>query len=416
MGLLRKYHVLIENVFSLFAIRGFEYVISFLTFPYLVRTVGISFFGSIAFAQSIMAYFSLFTDYGFNMTGPRDIAKHDSKAERGLVFAAIFGAKLLLLLVSLVPLSALLIYVGNFTTYSPWLFTIVYMGVIGSVISPVWFFQGIQQMRYITFVNAIARIITALAIFIIVKSEDDYLWAAFLQSVPGLIAGILSWGLIWKKFPEVFCIPTWQGIKEALEDGWDIFASTIAINLYTGSNTVFLGMMTNNTVVGYFSSAQKIINAVQRGLTPVTQAIYPHISKMIEKDKNGALSFIRKIMKLYCGGNLIISLVLLIFAVPIIHLLMGNGNDQSIVMLRILAMLPFIISLSQIFGVQTMLPYGMNKEFSRIIVTSAILNTALIFPLIFFAGGEGVCISMLCTETFVTITMAYILHKKHILL
>jgi len=416
MGLLRKYHVLIENVFSLFAIRGFEYVISFLTFPYLVRTVGISFFGSIAFAQSIMAYFSLFTDYGFNMTGPRDIAKHDSKAERGLVFAAIFGAKLLLLLVSLVPLSALLIYVGNFTTYSPWLFTIVYMGVIGSVISPVWFFQGIQQMRYITFVNAIARIITALAIFIIVKSEDDYLWAAFLQSVPGLIAGILSWGLIWKKFPEVFCIPTWQGIKEALEDGWDIFASTIAINLYTGSNTVFLGMMTNNTVVGYFSSAQKIINAVQNGLAPVTQAIYPHISKMIEQDKNGALSFIRKIMKLYCGGNLLISLILLIFAAPIIHILMGNTYEESILMLRLLAFLPFIISLSQIFGIQTMLPYGMNKEFSRIIIASAIVNTALVFPLIFFAGGAGVCVSMLCTETFVTVTMGYVLHKKHILL
>lgn len=416
MNLLHKYKLLIENIFSLFAIRGFEYIVSFLTFPYLVRTIGISYFGSIAFAQGIITYFTLFTDYGFNMTGPRDIAKHDSKEERGEVFASIFGAKVLLLIISLIPLFILLFYVEEFTTYSPLLFSIVFISVIGNVISPVWFFQGIQQMRYITFVNTIARIVTALGIFIIVRTQDDYLWAAFLQSVPGLIAGLVSWYLIWKKFPEACCLPTWIGVEKALKDGWDIFASSIAINLYTASNTVFLGMLTNSTVVGYFSSAQKIINAVQNGLAPVTQAIYPHISKMIEQDKNGALSFIRKIMKLYCGGNLLISLILLIFAAPIIHILMGNTYEESILMLRLLAFLPFIISLSQIFGIQTMLPYGMNKEFSRIIIASAIVNTVLVFPLIFFAGGSGVCISMLCTETFVTLTMAYVLHKRHILL
>lgn len=416
MTLIRKYKLLIENIFSLFAIRGFEYVISFLTFPYLVRTVGISPFGSIAFAQSIIAYFNLFTDYGFNMTGPRDIAKHDSKEERGRVFASIFGAKLLLLLISFVPLLILMGYVGKFTTYNPWLFAIVYISVIGNVISPVWFFQGIQQMRYITMVNAIARIVTALGIFIIVKSEEDYLWAALMQSISPMVAGAISWELIRRKFPEVCRLPKWIGVKKALKDGWDIFASNIAINLYTGSNTVFLGMLTNSTVVGYFSSAQKIINAVQNGLAPVTQAIYPHISKMIDQDKQGALSFIRKIMQFYCGGNLLISLILVIFAAPIIHILMGNAYEESILMLRLLAFLPFIISLSQIFGIQTMLPYGMNKEFSRIIIASAIVNTVLVFPLIFFAGGSGVCISMLCTETFVTLAMAFVLHKNNILL
>lgn len=412
----RKYKLLIENIFSLFAIRGFEYIVSFLTFPYLVRTVGISLFGSIAFAQSIIAYFNLFTDYGFNMTGPRDIAKHDSKEERGVVFASIFGAKILLLLISIIPLMVLLWYVGKFTSYQSALFAVVYIGVVGNVISPVWFFQGIQQMRYITFVNTIARIVTAMGIFIIVQSEDDYLWAAFLQAVPPLIAGCVSWVLLKRKFPEVCRLSSWDGIKKALRDGWEIFASNIAINLYTGSNTVFLGMMTNSTVVGYFSSAQKIVSAIRQGLTPFTQAIYPHISKLIEADKNQALTFIRKIMKFYCGGNLLISIVLLIFANPIIHLLMGNNYDESINMLRILALLPFIISLSQIFGVQTMLPYGMNKEFSRIIISSAILNTAIVFPLIYIYGGSGVCISMLFTEVYVTLAMGLVLHKKHILI
>ena len=415
-ALLKKYRVLIENIFSLFTIRGIEYVLSFLTFPYLVRTVGVSYFGSLAFAQSIITYFSLVTDYGFNMTAPRDIAKHDRKEERGKVFAAVFGAKLFLLALTVVPLLALLAFLGTRTTYSPMLFAITYLSVVGNVISPVWFFQGIQQMRYITLVNTVARITTALGIFSLVRSPEDYLWAAFLQSVPGLIAGGVSWWILYKRYPEVFQVAHWAEIRQALKDGWDIFVSTIAINIYTVSNTVILGMMTNSTVVGYFSSAQKIVNAVQQGLAPITQAIYPHISKLFEESQDSALRFIRKIMKLYCGGNLGISLVLLFGADPIMHLLMGKVYGQSVQMLRVLALLPFIISLSQIFGIQTMLPCGMNKEFSRIIISSAILNTIMVFPLIYLLGGTGVCWSMLVTETFVTTTMGWTLRRKKVLL
>lgn len=415
-ALLKKYRVLIENIFSLFTIRGIEYVLSFLTFPYLVRTVGVSYFGSLAFAQSIITYFSLFTDYGFNMTAPRDIAKHDQKEERGKVFAAVFGAKLFLLALTVLPLLVLLVFLGARTTYNPMLFAITYLSVVGNVISPVWFFQGIQQMRYITLVNTVARITTALGIFSLVRSPEDYLWAAFLQSVPAVIAGGVSWWILVHKYPEVCQMPEWTDIKQALRDGWDIFVSTIAINIYTVSNTVILGMMTNSTVVGYFSSAQKIVNAVQQGLSPITQAIYPHISKLFEESQDSALRFIRKIMKLYCGGNLGISLILLLGADPIMHLLMGKVYGQSVQMLRVLALLPFIISLSQIFGIQTMLPCGMNKEFSRIIISSAILNTIMVFPLIYLLGGTGVCWSMLVTETFVTTTMGWTLHKENILI
>ena len=115
-ALLKKYRVLIENIFSLFTIRVIEYVLSFMTFPYLVRTVGVSYFGSLAFAQSIITYFSLFTDYGFNMTAPRDIARHDRKEERGKVFATVFGVKLFLLALTVLPLLALLLFLGARTT------------------------------------------------------------------------------------------------------------------------------------------------------------------------------------------------------------------------------------------------------------------------------------------------------------
>lgn len=407
---IKTYHLLLENIASLVTIRGLEYVLSFITFPYLVRVLGPTYFGAIAFVQGIIQYFILFTDYGFNLTGPREIAKHDGVEVRGKVFADIFGAKLVLLAVSTIVFAVLYTIGLKFSlAVDIKLFLVIYISVIGNVIFPVWFFQGVQKMRYITFANIIARFISVLGIFLLVREEKDYLLAAGLQAIPVLLAGFVAWVILLKNYPEVIQKTSFVRIKETLSASWDVFVSTIAINAYTASNIVILGFMTNPTIVGYFSGANKIIQSVQRLLSPISQAIYPHISKLVETDKKAAVRFVRKIVFLLGGGNLVLSLILLFGAGPIVHLLLGNNFEESIWMLRVLALLPFIISLSNVFGIQTMLPFGMQKEFSRILILSAILNTIMIFPLIYFFGGIGVCWSMLLTECFVTGSMGWTL-------
>lgn len=173
--------------------------------------------------------------------------------------------------------------------------------------------------------------------------------------------------------------------------------------------------MTNPIVVGYFSGAQKIINCIQMVMSPISQAIYPYISKLVEQDRYVAIRFIKKMTVLLGGGNLVLSLIILLFAQHIVHLLLGMEFEQSIFMLRILAMLPFIISLSNVFGIQTMMPFGMQKQFSHILIASALLNTCIVFPLIYFFSGSGVCLAMLVTECFVTGSMWITLKKYKIL-
>lgn len=414
--LFTKYHLLLENIFSLMTIKGLEYILQFITFPYLVRVLGVTTFGSIVFAQSLIQYFTLFTDYGFNLTGPKDIAKHDNVKERGTYFTNIFWAKMFLLGISTLCFVIICWIFFQYSSYDVSLLIVLYVTVIGNVIFPIWFFQGIQQMQYITIVNVIARFGSVVGIFLLVQSPDDYLWAGFLQSVPPFIAGMISWYILKKNYPEIWCWPSWKGIYKTLQDARDIFVSTVAINIYTVSNTVILGFMTNVTVVGYFSAAYKIVNCVQQGMAPITQAVYPHISKIMSQDKKRALQFIRRLFYLFSGGNLVISVILFFFAKVIVHILLGNGYEESVIMLRILAVLPFVISVSNILGIQTMLPFGLHREFSKIITMSAIVNIVLGFPMIYFFSGNGTCISMVVTECFVTIAMGVELKKKQILL
>ena len=219
---------------------------------------------------------------------------------------------------------------------------------------------------------------------------------------------------MWKKYREVFILPKFQSVKQVFIDAWEIFTSTIAINLYTASNIVFLGLLTNNTIVGYFSGAQKIIQNINQLISPVTQAIYPYVSKTASNSKNDALKFLRKIVLILGGGNFIGSVLIFVFAEWIVDILLGTGYEQSILLLRILAFLPFIISLSNIFGIQTMLVFGMKKQFNKVLLSAAIVNTVIVLPMIYFYQAIGVSISMTITEIFVTLSMYIVLKNNNI--
>ena len=405
---------LLENIISLSTIKGLEYVLAFITFPYLVRVLQVETYGLIVFSQSIVNYFTLFTDYGFNLSGPKAIAQHDDKEEYGIVFANIFSAKLLLLFIWTVVFGIMICGMTFWGKIDFKLYMTVFLSVIGNVLFPVWFFQGIQQMRYITFVNVVARAFSVVGIFLFVNKPEDYLFAAFCQSVTPLIAAICSWYVIFKHYPEVIRKPSMTGIKHELKDAWPIFASNIAINLYTASYIVFLGLMSNNTVVGYFSGAKKITDNITQLFSPVSQAIYPYVSKRVTESRESAIVFLKKITRLFGGSTFVLSVFILIFAPLIVRVLLGDGYEDSIVLLRIMAFLPFLIALSNVFGIQTMLTFGMQKEFSKVLISASIFNTCLVIPLIYFFEGLGVCVSIALTECFVTVNMWYILRDKRI--
>ena len=396
---------------SLFTLKGAEYIISFITLPYLLHVLGPEKFGAIAFAQTIITYGNLLADYGFNLTAPRDIAKCD-KADIPRAFAAFYGAKIVLLLPILLLGCFLAIIFWEYLNI--FLLLCVLPSLIGNVIFPVWYFQGMQEMRFITIFNLIARSASVIAIITLVNQQSDYCLAAFLQSVTPVVAGIISLLVLYRETPEIFSRPSWSDIKAKFRDGWDVFISTMFISLYTNSNVFILGIMTNDTVVGYYSAANKLIMAVNGLMGPISSAIFPHISVLYKESREKAITFLRKTVRYIGGLSLLASLGTFILAEPIVHIIMGNSFEESIMILRILSFFPFVVALSNIFGVQTMVTFGMQNIFSRILMLSALFNFLLIFPLIHFWEGIGLSITVMIVESFVTITMCLILRRNGI--
>lgn len=405
---------LFENILALTTIKGLQYILAFVTFPYLTRVLQVEMFGAIVFVQGIINYFILCTDYGFNLLGPKEIAQNDDISMRGRVFVNIFFSKILILLIVSIIFIISILGLKNILNLDVWLYLVVYITVVGNVTFPVWFFQGVQEMRYITIVNVIARLFSIIGIFYFVKEPKDYLLAALFQAIVPLIAGLCSWIVLIKKFPEVLCLPNIKDILRTLQDGWNIFISTVAINLYTASNIVFLGIFTDPITVGYFSASKKIVDNVQQLLGTVSQAIYPHISKLVKESPQNVKPFLRKVILFLGGGNLLLSVFIFIFAKSIVNILLGTGYEESVILLRIMAFLPFIVAMSNVFGIQIMLPYGMQSAFSKILVCAAILNTCIVIPLILLYQDIGVSISIVITECFVSAVMFYVINKDKI--
>jgi PST family polysaccharide transporter len=375
---------LVENFFSLSFLQALNYLLPLITLPYLVRILGPEKFGLISFAQAFIGYFVILANYGFNLSATREISiNRESKEKVSEIFSSVMVVKFFLGIVSFSILVLILAFIPRFG--NDWIIYMFTFGmVLGNILFPVWFFQGMERMKYITILNIVSRGIFTICIFIFIRKMSDYIYVPLINSSGYLIAGALSLGVAFKNFGLKFTVPTIKSIKHQLREGWHIFISTISISLYTTSNIFILGLFTNNTIVGYYSAAEKIVRAVQGLLMPVSQTVYPYISKLATKSKQKALSFIRKLVVLVGIGSFIISLLFFILAGYIVNIFLGSQYQQSIIVLRILAFLPFIIGLSNIFGIQTMLTFNLKKAFSKILIAAGLLNIFLALILVPF--------------------------------
>jgi PST family polysaccharide transporter len=267
-------------------------------------------------------------------------------------------------------------------------------------------------MKYITYLNILAKSIFTVAIFVFVHEQSDFWIVPLLTSVGFIIAGILSLWIVKKEFNVNFRLQKMDTLKNTLIDGWHVFISNIAISLYTVSTTFILGLFTNNTIVGYFSAADKIITAFKGLIKPISQTLYPYISKKVKYSKKDGLLFIRKATKYIGIFTGFISVFIFIFAEFIVNLLLGSEYQNSIMILKIMSILPLLIGLSNIFGIQTMVTFGRKKAFSKVLITGSILNLILSFILVPLYHHYGSAVSVVAVESFITIAMFMYLQKN----
>jgi PST family polysaccharide transporter len=408
----KSYDNLIKNFTSLSILQIANYLFPLIVLPYVVRVLGPAKFGLINFAAAFIAYFGLICDYGFSLSGTKAVSIiRDSKSELSKIFSSIITIKVILFCVAFVVLLAFISFIPLFK--KDWeLYLISYGIVLGNVLFPMWFFQGIEQMKYITLIQVFIRSIATVLIFLLIKEEADYILLVVLYSSTQILIGVIGIITAVTKFQLKLSLQPFNILKSHLISGWNIFLSMVSINLYTTSNTFILGLFASEATVGYYAAADKIRIAFQGLQSVMSQSVFPYVNKLAKESKARLLSFNKQLLKLEGVVSLIVSIILFAFAHQLSDLILGPEFSLSGKVLRILSILPFLISLNNVFGIHTMIPLGFEKSFSSIISGAAIVHIVLLLILIpqYFAIGTAIVVSI--TELLITVLM-FLFLKKH---
>lgn len=403
-----KNKTLLTNIFSLLILQGTTYILPLLTFPYLVRTLGEERFGVLIFSAALIQYFVIFCDFGFNFTSTRKISlNREDRKKVSEIFSTTMSIKWMMTIISFFILLLIVVMIPK---YSPYMlvFIVNFIQVVGNVLFPVWFYQGIEKMKFITIINVISRVLTTASIFLFVKDESDYVLAVFLQSVGFLLSGIIAFAVAVFHFSvKPRFIMNLNTILEEGKESWKVFVSTLSINVYNQGSVLILGLFTNNTIVGYFGIAQKIVHAVTGLSQPFAQAIYPYLCKLFIKDVVKYTAIVNKLKAASIGGGVLMGLIIYIFADFLTVLVTGKSNQMVVDLLSIWSIIAVCIFNNIVINT-FVLSMGKYSQMQKMYVSVSILFLIVSIPFTYVWNTEGMSLSLLLVELFIFISSLYI--------
>ena len=407
--------VLKKNFSYLFLLQNVNYIIPLLILPYLTRTLGADNFGKITFAQAFVTYFILLTDFGFNTSSTQEVVRvRENKAALSKVFWSTTITKLLFAFISLVVFAILLIGIPKLQQLNL-LLIIAFAGVLSSVLFPVWLFQGLEKMSYITWFNVIPKILVLVFTILFVKIKSDYILALFIQTAGTLISAIACSILIFSQRTVKFYSPRLADIQSTIVEGWHVFAAGVATNLYTTTNTVVLGFFSNDATVGIFSASEKIIRAIISLFSSVSQVTFPRINTYYHQSKERALLFGTKVLKYAAVITFFTGILLFISAPLIVRILFGIPQyAETIIILRISSFIPFFSICNGILAVNILITFGLKRFLVRIVGIGGIISLLLIVPAVIMYQARGVAVVATLTEILITILLLYVFRKHQI--
>ena len=394
---------LISNYISLIVLQGANYILPLIILPFLVRVLGTDKFGLVMFAQSLCIFLTVLVDFGFNLSGTREISlAREDKSKMSEIFLAIMFIKTVLIILAFLLLFIVVMVFDRFTKdYEVYLLS--FGLVIGQAIFPVWFFQGIEKMKFVTIVNVLAKIIFTVLVVLFVNSESEYIEVPIYNSLGFISSGIL--GLIISLKYIAYKPPSLKLIRQLFKETSSLFVSNFATMLYTSSNVIILGLFTNNTVVGVYSSMEKLILAVKNFYTPIYQALFPWLSQKQEEEK---IRVVKKIRPYIIAMGILITMVILIFSDQILDLIYDNSSiSEYSNVFRILSFIAIFSGLNMLYNALYFPAVKKYKLRMKILVSGGILNIIISFLLVNLFKIYGTASSVFITELYLLILGTY---------
>ncbi|NAW51358.1 oligosaccharide flippase family protein [Elizabethkingia argentiflava] len=381
-----------------------NYVFPIIIIPILMKRLGVEVYGKYIFAFTILNYLNLLVQYGFNFSATHKIAKYQYNRE---IISDTYTSISIIRIAFSIIVTTLLLGAGFFM--DDLVLYLLGIGIyFGQGIIPVWLFQGLEKMKYITLVNTLVRLLAFIAIFFLIQQSSDVNKLMLIQTLSFIIGGIASLVLVKYELKINFVKPSLQSIILNLKEGWSLFLSTIGMNLYRESNVIILGLVAGYSTVGLYSPAEKLIKGIQSFTNIMVTALYPHFSKRMKDNQSQYIGDFFKIAQWLWILFSIGTVAIIFSSTMIIDLYIGKGHTTTIIDFRILSLVILFGGLNYYYGIVGLVNLNKKTLFNRLVWISGMIGMIMSFILSYYMKDIGAAISMVFAEGL----LLYLIMKK----
>lgn len=409
---------------------GSSIVFPLITFPIVSRALLEEAYGLVGFATATATWLSLIAMLGVNRYGVREVARVRDDAHAlarvtreilvvtcvstAIVYAAYIVS---LFLVDRFAADRTLFFINGFT-------------VLCNTLGVAWFFQGIEQYRYITIRGVAIKLVCLIGVILLVHTPGDYLVYAVLLVASSAVANLVNFFYMLKicrdgvrEADRPSCHPEKQSDKDSPQAAtleltrhvrplMTFFVIVAAISIYSVLDTVMLGFLSTDGQVGFYTAAFNIKSALVAVVSALSGVLLPRASNLLANGREAEYKqIIHKAIRFVAAFSIPVCTIGAIVATPLItwyagESFAGAGPALSVV---VLAVIP--IGLSVIFCDEIMIPLGMEGTCTYIYIGAAIIDFVLNLILIPMLGALGAAISTTFVELLIAVVEFVIIQK-----
>jgi len=373
-----KYGLVLKNASYLTLFEVMRMAMPFIALPYLFRVVGEERYGMVVFAQAIVALFTLFINFGLDISAVRDVAIHRNDRERlNQIFSSVIFIKSALALLVAVALTLATRFVPALNAISTLIFY-AFIACISDIFLPVWYYQGRENMKVLTIVRFFSIAFYTAALFLFIHREEDYPLIALLQSLGLVLSAGVSCGYVFIHDRIRFRLPPASMLVKTFRDSIPFFASRASLAINTYMAKIMSGVYLSGSEVAAFDVAQKVLNGGMVPIQMLNQALYPNLSR--SRDKGMVRSLLRVVTLFVLGAVAL----LFFFAESIVRILSHGELTEAAALLRLLCVQLTCSGFSVFLGTSVLVAFGHQRPFNVSVICSTIALLVCYLVMIYF--------------------------------
>ena len=375
---------------------------------YLSRILGANGIGIFSYTHSIATYFTYITMLGLSKYGNRMIASVQADKEQvSNNFIEIYKMQMLCFICSAILYTVYVLFFAEYKTAA----LIQGIFVMSSLFDINWFFFGMEMFDKTVIRNIIVKVSAAACVFIFVKKNDDVNIYILIMATSYLVSQLALWPYLKRYI--VYHPVSYMAVKRHIKPNFMMFLPVIAVSIYKIMDKIMLGAIVNTSEVGYYESAERIINVPIAVITAFGTVMLPRITALIaEKNENAIKRYRDTIMLFIIAFSVASTFGIATVSKEVTLWLYGEKFANSAAIMSLLAMTIIFLGVGNVIRTQLLIPYHFDKIYVQSAFIGAVINLFVNAALIPGFGASGAAVGTVCAEFSVCAYQVWMIRRQ----